>query len=416
MNSENENQPEKSPQDQDTFTPADDSSEAKNSSETPAPRYQKYGKPRPFRGNRGGKNYDARAENSSDSDAASPDEGQQRNRPRERSQDQRRQQPRQQGQPRTQRPEQTSGLDISVVVPVYNENDSLRELASRIKSALSRVSQRWEVWFIDDGSTDGSFETLDNLYRNDRRFKVIRFRRNFGKSAALSIGFQHARGQYVITMDGDLQDDPEEIPRLIEKIKSGFDLVSGWKKKRKDPINKTIPSKFFNYVTGKISGIKIHDFNCGLKGYKREVVKAVPLYGEMHRYIPVLAKMLGFSVSEIPVTHHPRKFGRTKFGMSRFFKGFLDLLTVIFTSRYTQRPLHLFGTIGIFFFLVGVGINGYLSVEWWMGYPIGNRPMLWLGILLILVGIQSISTGLLAEMITKSQQGSVQYSVRQILR
>lgn len=342
---------------------------------------------------------------------ASKQESSQRiSQPRDKSQQQQQQQQRQQGQ------QQSGGIEISIVIPLLNENDSLKELASKIKSVLSRLTNRWEVWFIDDGSTDGSFGTLQELYRNDRRFKSVRFRRNFGKSAALSVGFQNARGEYVVTMDADLQDDPEEIPRLVEKIKSGYDLVSGWKKKRKDPINKTIPSRFFNYVTGMLSGIKIHDFNCGLKAYRRDVVKAIQLYGEMHRYIPVLARMAGFTVSEIPVTHHPRKYGRTKFGMSRFFKGFLDLLTVLFTSRYTQRPLHLFGTIGIVFFLAGIGINGYLSVEWWMGRPIGNRPILWLGILLILVGLQSISTGLLAEMIAKSQQVSTHYSVRDVLK
>ncbi len=333
--------------------------------------------------------------------------------------DQQRQQgPRREGQQQRQHAEGDAGggVDISVVVPLFNENESLRELSSQLKSVLSRMNARWEVWFIDDGSSDNSYKTLAELNRVDRRFKVARFRRNFGKSAALSVGFQHARGEYVVTMDADLQDDPQEIPRLIEKINSGFDLVSGWKKRRRDPINKTIPSKFFNFVTGKLSGIKIHDFNCGLKAYRKDVVKSVQLYGEMHRYIPVLAKMAGFTVSEIPVTHHPRKYGRTKFGMSRYFKGFLDLLTVLFTSRYNQRPLHLFGTVGLLFFLVGFAIEVYLSVEWWMGNPISNRPMLFLGILLILVGIQSISTGLLAEMIAKSQLGSAHYPTRSILK
>lgn len=314
------------------------------------------------------------------------------------------------------RGERRGGTEISVVIPLYNENDSLKELASKVKTSLTRITNRWEVIFVDDGSTDGSFSTLREMYRDDRRFKVIRFRRNFGKSAGLSVGFQHAHGEYVVTMDADLQDDPEEIPRLIEKLKSGFDLVSGWKKKRRDPINKTLPSKLFNYVTGKLSGIKIHDFNCGLKAYRKEVVRSVHLYGEMHRYIPVLAKMQGFSVSEIPVTHHPRKYGKTKFGASRLYKGFLDLLTVLFTSRYTQRPLHLFGTLGMMFFIIGLVINVYLSVEWFMGAPISNRPMLWLGILLTLVGLQSVSTGLLAEMITKSQQASTHYLVRDVLK
>lgn len=308
----------------------------------------------------------------------------------------------------------THDVDISVVIPSYNEKDSLPELSARLDEVLSALTARWEVWFIDDGSHDGSLELMRELHGRDPRFKVARFRRNYGKSAALAVGFERAVGRYVITMDADLQDDPAEIPLLIEKIEEGWDMVSGWKKKRYDPISKTIPSKFFNFVTGKMSGIPIHDFNCGLKAYRQEVVKAVNIYGEMHRYIPVLAKMAGFTVTELAVQHHPRKYGHTKFGLSRFFKGFLDLLTVMFTSRYTQRPLHVFGTLGGAMLLAGLVINSYLTVEWMMGYPMGDRPMLLLGVLLMLLGIQLISTGLLAEMITKSDAKAGDYSISEL--
>ncbi|MAT38853.1 MAG: glycosyltransferase [Ectothiorhodospiraceae bacterium] len=305
---------------------------------------------------------------------------------------------------------------MSIVVPLYNEEESLQELADRVKDVLQTVAKTWEVWFIDDGSNDGSFKVLQNLHRSDRRFKVIRFRRNYGKSAALSVGFEQAVGDIVITMDADLQDDPAEIPSLMEAINSGYDMVSGWKKKRYDPITKTIPSKFFNYVTSKVSGIKLHDFNCGLKGYKNDVIKNVDVYGEMHRYIPVLAKMAGFSVTEVVVQHHPRKYGVTKFGLSRFYKGFLDLVTVYFLSKYTQRPLHIFGSAGSLLLLAGLGINIWLTIQWMQGYPVGDRPMLMLGVLLMLVGIQLVSTGLLAEMIAKNGQESTEYGIKKILR
>lgn len=306
-------------------------------------------------------------------------------------------------------------IDISVVVPSYNEKESLPELSERLRVALDSAARQWEVWLIDDGSNDGSDAAMRALHASDPRFKVIRFRRNYGKSAALALGFKHARGRVVITMDADLQDDPAEIPNLIAKLDQGYDMVSGWKKKRHDPLSKTLPSRFFNFVTGKMSGIDIHDFNCGLKGYRSDVVKSVRIYGEMHRYIPVLAKMAGFTVAEIPVQHHARKYGKTKFGLSRFFKGFLDLMTVMFTSRYTQRPLHVFGTIGSLMFGLGLLINLWLTIEWLMGHPVSNRPMLLLGILLMLLGIQLISTGLIAEMIAKNDTDESDYSIRDFL-
>lgn len=292
----------------------------------------------------------------------------------------------------------------------------MKELASQIKSAMQTVSGNWEVWFVDDGSNDRSYSVLQSLHQQDDRFKAIRFRRNYGKSAALATGFQYAQGKYVITMDADLQDDPAEIPALIDAMNSGYDMVSGWKKKRYDPITKTLPSKLFNFVTSRVFKLKLHDFNCGLKGYRRDVVKTVRVYGEMHRYIPVLAKVAGFSVTEIPVQHHARKYGKTKFGFSRSYKGFLDLITVYFVSKYTTRPLHIFGLLGLAMFFLGTGINLWLSIEWLLGHPISNRPMLMLGVLLMLMGIQLVSTGLLAEMVTNAGQHSSEYGIKQVLQ
>ncbi len=316
-----------------------------------------------------------------------------------------------------QRSHSEGNKEISIVVPLYNEEQSLPELYEKLKSVLNRQG-RYEIWFIDDGSTDGSIRVLHDLRQRDRRVKIIRFRRNYGKSAALSVGFLHASGDIVITLDADLQDDPEEIPGLINEIKKGYDLVSGWKKKRHDPISKTIPSRFFNFVTSVLTGIKIHDFNCGLKAYRKDVVKEVHIYGELHRYIPVLAHWLGYKVGEIPVRHHARKFGKTKFGIGRFWKGFLDLITVLFTTRYMQRPLHLFGFWGMVFFIAGFGVDLYLALLKIVdGVSLSNRPLFLGGILLIIVGIQFISVGLIGELITKTRNGSEkEYSIREIWR
>jgi glycosyltransferase involved in cell wall biosynthesis len=312
--------------------------------------------------------------------------------------------------------QQQHRTDVSVVVPLYNEEESLKELHQQLRTALSRVSNRYEIIFIDDGSTDRSFEVLRSLKRFDNRVKIIRFRRNHGKSAALSVGFQQAQGNVVITMDADLQDDPAEIPSLVKRINEGFDLVAGWKKKRRDPITKTIPSRFFNFITSMMTGIKIHDFNCGLKAYKKDVVKTVKVYGELHRYVPVLAHWEGFKIGEIVVNHRPRKYGKTKFGFGRFWKGFLDLLTALFTTRYFRRPLHLFGFWGIVFSMAGLLVDGWLAVEWFQGQSLSNRPLFLGGILLIIVGIQFVSVGLLGEMISKSKQTDEEYAIREIIR
>ncbi len=333
--------------------------------------------------------------------------------------------PRTERSPRSDRPERSSdprssrgGRELSVVIPVYNEEGSLRELYDNIRSGLGRT-QRYEIIFVDDGSTDGSARVLAEIHGRDRqRVKVIRFRRNYGKSAALSVGFREASGEIVVTMDSDLQDDPAEIPSLMNEIRKGYDLVSGWKKKRRDPITKTIPSRFFNFVTSMMTGVRLHDINCGLKAYRNEVVKEINVYGELHRYIPVLAHGLGFKLTEIPVTHHRRKYGKTKFGIGRFWKGFLDLITVMFTTRYLRRPLHLFGFWGIVFFLAGFGIDAYLGyLKFTEGQPLSNRPLFLGGVLLIIVGVQFISIGLLGEMIIKTKsESSETYSIREMLK
>jgi glycosyltransferase involved in cell wall biosynthesis len=303
------------------------------------------------------------------------------------------------------------------VIPLYNEDESLRELHQQLRSTLSRMNVRYELIFVDDGSTDRSFQVLRDLKRVDKHVKIIRFRRNYGKSAALSVGFEKAQGNVVVTMDADLQDDPAEIPALRRRLDEGLDLVSGWKKVRRDPISKTIPSRFFNAVTALMTGIRIHDFNCGLKAYRRDVVKTVKVYGELHRYVPVLAHWEGFKIGELPVQHRARKYGRTKFGLGRFWKGFLDLLTALFTTRYFRRPLHLFGLWGLVTFLIGFVIDGWLSIEWLLGKTaLSNRPLFLAGFLLMVIGIQFISIGLLGEMISKSRPAQEEYSIRDFIK
>ena len=306
---------------------------------------------------------------------------------------------------------------VTVVIPLLNEEGSLPELASRLEQVLERVAPRgYDVIFIDDGSTDRSYDVLRDINTRNHRFKAIRFRRNYGKSAALAVGFAEAKSDIVITMDADLQDDPSEIPSLITKLEEGYDLVSGWKRKRHDPWHKTLPSKLFNMVTSAMSGLKLHDFNCGLKGYRREVVETVQVYGEMHRYIPALAHWEGFRVTEIPVQHHARKYGVSKFGMSRFLKGFLDLLTVMFTTRYVKRPLHFFGSVGALIALIGFLTDLYLAIEWFLQRTsLSNRPLALFGVAMIIVGVQLISIGLIGELIVKNNLEGQRYSIRERL-
>ncbi len=309
--------------------------------------------------------------------------------------------------------EKSSFKKLSIVVPLFNEEESLNPLANEIKKTLKQQNLSYEVIFVDDGSTDNSLNVIKEISRQDRRFKFVSFRKNYGKSAALQVGFRHAEGDVVITMDADLQDDPNEIPNLLAKLDEGFDLVSGWKKKRFDPFIKKQSSKFFNFVTRVLSGIKLHDFNCGLKAYRKEVTDNLKVYGELHRYLPVLADWQGYRVSEIPVKHHARRYGTTKFGISRFFKGFIDLVTVIFATRYIKRPMHFFGFFGALSFLVGLVVNGYLTYLWISGQPLSNRPMLFLGMLLIIVGVQLFSIGLLGEMLVHNFMDEKEYNIKE---
>ena len=293
---------------------------------------------------------------------------------------------------------------ISIIIPLYNEEESIVKLYSELKNSLRGYD--FEIIFINDGSSDNSKNIIKNIIQTDN-IHLIDLYKNYGKSAALSEGFKHCKGDYVVTLDGDLQDDPLEIPILLDILKSSkYDIISGWKKDRKDPISKRFPSKFFNFITSLFSGIKIHDFNCGLKVYRKEVIKSIEIYGGMHRYIPVIAKQKGFSTSEHPVNHRPRKFGKTKYGRARFLHGFFDLLTVLFLGKYFARPLHFFGLFGLINLVLGMSINIYLTIAWFNGGPISNRPILFLGILLIIIGIQFISLGLLGELIIKSNSKS----------
>lgn len=308
--------------------------------------------------------------------------------------------------------------DVSIVVPVYDEVESLPDLAAQIRSACENEDITFEVWFVDDGSRDGSWDAVRTLHRNDPRFAGLRARRNYGKSAALALGFEQVRGTYVITMDADLQDDPVEIPNLIAKLEEGFDLVSGWKKTRRDPLSKRVPSRFFNTVTRYISGIPLHDFNCGLKAYHRDVVKSVHVYGELHRYIPLLAKWEGYDrISELVVTHRPRRYGQSKFGLDRFIKGFLDLISVVFLTRFAARPMHFFGSLGTLAFLAGILLSLWISIDKIVfGRPIGDRPLLLFGVLMIIVGAQMFTTGLLGEMIIKREmEHTTTYQVTEML-
>ena len=297
-------------------------------------------------------------------------------------------------------------MKISVVIPVFNELESLPDLVEELKINLNNFKE-WEVVFVDDGSSDKSNNWLFKLSNENDNFKLIQFFRNYGKSAALSEGFKNAKGDYIITMDADLQDDPAEIPNLINKLEEGWDLVSGWKKNRLDPLNKTLPSKLFNFVTRIVTGIKIHDFNCGLKGYRQSVIKSINIYGGRHRYIPALAGQRKFRVTEIIVNHRERKFGKTKYGGSRIFHGFFDLITILFLNKYTQQPLHLFGFIGLGFLIFGLLAETLvLYYKYILGHFFKDHiALLMFGIMFIVIGIQFFSIGLLGELMTRYTQG-----------
>lgn len=300
-------------------------------------------------------------------------------------------------------------LDLSIVIPAYNEEQSLRPLCGRIHEVLARESLNAEILFVDDGSTDDSFRVIQALHAEYPDVRALRFQRNARKAAALAAGFREARGRLILTMDADLQDDPAEIPRLLEALERGYDLVSGWKRERHDPWTKTLPSRLFNLVTSIISGIRLHDFNCGLKLYRREAaIDALPyLYGELYRYLPAIVHWAGYRVGEIAVQHHARRYGVSKFGTKRLLNGFLDLLTIIFIARFMATPMHVFGTLGLLTTLAGTVICGYIA---WLRLNYGNiqnrHPLLMLGVLLVIVGIQFFSTGLVGDMIASMQHRS----------
>jgi glycosyltransferase involved in cell wall biosynthesis len=293
---------------------------------------------------------------------------------------------------------------ISVVVPVHNEERSVALLYDELRSALEPLGMAWEAIFVDDGSTDGTFAALTRLHNAEPNVRVVRLRRNFGKAAALVAGFDQAQGDTVVTIDGDLQDDPAEIPRLLAKLDEGFDLVTGWKAHRRDPLSRRVLSRIFNRVTSMFSGLRLHDMNCGLKAYRAEVVHGLRLYGELHRFIPVLAHYRGFRIAELPVNHRPRAHGGSRYGVERYLRGFLDLLTVSFIGRYRHRPLHLFGGLGLVLGFLGTAILVYLTVLKILGHAIGGRPLLMLGVLLVVIGLQFFSLGLISEMITSHHE------------
>ena len=302
---------------------------------------------------------------------------------------------------------------VSIVIPLLNEEESLKPLYNAILRNVKALSSDYEIMFVDDGSTDNSLNTIKEICKTDKKVKFISFKKNHGKAAALQVGFSNVTGDAVITMDADLQDDPTEFINLLKKLEEGYDLVSGWKKKRFDPFIKRYSSKFFNWINRIFTGVQLHDMNCGLKAYRKEVVENIQLYGELHRFIPVLTDWKGFSVSEVIVKHHPRRYGKTKYGISRFFKGFVDLITVLFTTRYIKRPMHLFGFLGAISFFLGMIVNLYLTYEWFLGKPLSNRPMLLLGMLMIIVGIQFFAVGLLGEILVHNSRDEKEYVIKE---
>ncbi len=296
---------------------------------------------------------------------------------------------------------------ISVVVPVHNEERTVALLFEELQAVLDGLGQPWEAIYVDDGSTDGSFAALTRLHNGNDQVRVVRLRRNFGKATALAAGFAQAEGDVIVTIDSDLQDDPAEIPRLLVKLDEGFDLVSGWKSRRRDRWTRRILSRIFNWATGRVSGLRLHDMNCGLKAYRAEVVRGLRLYGELHRFIPVLAHYRGYRVAELPVHHRARAQGRSRYGMERYLRGFLDLLTVSFIGRYRHRPLHLFGGLGLTLGFIGFAVLLYLTVLKISGEAIGHRPLLVLGVLFVVVGLQFFSLGLISEMLTTHHEERV---------
>ncbi len=310
-------------------------------------------------------------------------------------------------------------MNLSVVIPLFNEEESIEELVNWIIKVVQKESLKYEIILIDDGSTDNSWAIIKQLRSELSQIVGVKFRRNYGKSAALNTGFEYAKGDVVITLDADLQDSPEEIPTLYKMINDQkLDLVSGWKKKRYDPITKTIPSKFFNWMTKIISGIKLNDFNSGIKAYSNDLIKNIEVYGEMHRYIPVIAKAAGFvKITEKVVEHHPRKFGKTKYGLERIMRGFLDLLSITFIGKFAKRPMHFFGSIGSVLGLFGFIMLAYLTIEkiFYSTSGIANRPLFYLGILMIIVGVQLFIVGFLAELLSRNSPSRNDYAIAETI-
>jgi glycosyltransferase involved in cell wall biosynthesis len=307
-------------------------------------------------------------------------------------------------------------MNISVIIPLYNESPTLRELFQNLRTVLEPLEKTYEIIFVDDGSTDDSFSILKEIYEHNDNVGIVGLRKNYGKTGALFAGLTESRGDMVVTMDSDLQDSPSEIPNLIKKLEEGYDLVCGWKFERKDPFTRRMFSKIFNWAISFFSEVKIHDFNCGLKVFRREVLMELDLYGEMHRFIPALAGWKGFKIGEVKVKHSSRRYGKSKFGLNRYVRGFFDFLTVLMLLKYIKRPLHLFGGLGILIGLIGLIINIYLSIGWIYGRWIGHRPLLILGVLMIIIGIQTIFFGLMAEMMNYLSSKEIGPSISQILR
>lgn len=310
-------------------------------------------------------------------------------------------------------------MTLSLVIPVYNESENIFPLYRELIAVSKRLPKSLEILFVNDGSADDTQQKIEQLYRKDKRIVGIQLRTHQGKATALRVGFEYASGEIIITMDGDLQDDPREIPKFLAAIAGGADLVSGWKHHRLDPLEKTLPSRVFNFVTCKLTGVRLHDMNCGFKAYQRELAKSLNLHGELHRFIPVLAQAGGFSIAEVKIVHRPRRFGVSKYGWQRYFSGLIDLATILYLTRYRQRPLHIFGTVGLLLFSVGALLSAYLAyVKFVLGENIGHRPLLELAFLLIIVGVQIVMFGLIAQQLTyhTERQESVDRFVKKISR
>ncbi len=293
-------------------------------------------------------------------------------------------------------------MKISVVVPIYNEKDNVAILHQKIKDVMVKNSYDYEIIFVDDGSSDGTSDVMQQLAKGDKNLKIIRFRRNFGQTAAMAAGFDYAKGDVIVSLDGDLQNDPEDIPALLQKIEEGYDVVSGWRKNRQDEKKRVAFSKVANWLIGRITKVDLHDYGCSLKAYRSDVAKNLHMYGELHRFIPVLANIYGASITEIPVRHHPRQFGQSKYNLSRTFRVIVDLILMYFMQKFVTRPIHFFGIIGFFLFALGFGIDSYLAVEKiFFGMNIGNRPLLLMGVLLILTGINLGGIGIISEFLTR---------------